>query len=77
MEIPYRKSSRNDDERDEELEETNDVRSSLQGPLREGGPRAEDAGFLGGAAPLPASAPLVSHAPRVIFLILAAVYAAC
>lgn len=77
MEIPYRKSSRNDDERDEELEETNDVRSSLQGPLREGGPRSEDAGFLGGGAPLPASAPRDSHVPHVIFLILAAVYAAC
>lgn len=76
MEIPYRKSNRNDDERDEELEETNDVRSSLQGPLREGGPRSEDAGFLGGA-PLPASAPRISHVPHVIFLILAAVYAAC
>lgn len=77
MEIPYRKSSRNDDERDEDLEETNDVRSSLQGPLREGGPRSEDAGFLGGGVPLPASAPRGSDAPHVIFLILAAVYAAC
>lgn len=77
MEIPHRKSSRDEDERDEELEETNDVRSSLQGPLREGGPRSEDAGFLGGGAPLPASAPRVSHVPHAIFLILAGVYAAC
>ncbi|KAL4702955.1 hypothetical protein ACJJTC_008733 [Scirpophaga incertulas] len=49
MELPHRKS-RDEDELSNSLEETNDVRSSLQGPLREGGPR-EDAGFLGGSGP--------------------------
>ncbi|XP_072944539.1 lachesin-like isoform X1 [Epargyreus clarus] len=73
MELPYRKS-RVDDDRDPALEETNDVRSSLQGPLREGS-RAEDAGFLGGGSPPPASAPRA--APYAIFLISALVYAAC
>lgn len=54
MELPNRK--RDDDDRDYSIEETNDVRSSLQGPLREGGPRDEDAGFLGGGGPATAAA---------------------
>lgn len=70
MELPYRKN-RNDDDRDAELEETNDVRSSLQGSLREGG-RLHDAGFLGGGSPLPSSASYV--APCATFLISALVY---
>lgn len=72
MELPNRK--KDEDDRDYNLEETNDVRSSLQGPLREGGPRAEDAGFLGGGGPPPST----SHrtAPT-IFLISALVYALC
>lgn len=74
MELPYRKS-RDDEDRESDLEETNDVRSSLQGPLREGGPRAEDAGFLGGGGPSPASATRVT--PYAVFLISALVYAAC
>lgn len=49
MELPYRKS-REDDDREQLLEETNDVRSSLQGPLREGVVR-DDPGFLGGGNP--------------------------
>ncbi|KAL0901640.1 hypothetical protein ABMA27_006849 [Loxostege sticticalis] len=71
MELPHRKS-RDEDERSNSLEETNDVRSSLQGPLREGGPR-EDAGFFGGAPPTAASTRTVPH---TIFLISAVVYAA-
>ncbi|KAJ2947799.1 hypothetical protein O0L34_g9581 [Tuta absoluta] len=66
MELPYRKSSREDDERENSVEETNDVRSSLQGPLREGGPRTEDAGFLGGGGP--PSAAVSIHTPH-FFLI--------
>lgn len=74
MELPNRKS-RDDDDRDYSIEETNDVRSSLQGPLREGGPRDEDAGFLGGGGPSPGSAsPLAPHAT---FLITALVLATC
>lgn len=73
MELPNRKSR--DEDEDNSLEETNDVRSSLQGPLREGGPRAEDAGFLGGGGPSPASA--ARTAPYTIFLISAAIHAAC
>lgn len=72
MELPHRKS-RDEDERSNSLEETNDVRSSLQGPLREGGPRGEDAGFFGGAPPTAASTRIVPH---TIFLISAVVYAA-
>ncbi|XP_068626688.1 lachesin-like [Battus philenor] len=53
MDLPYRKS-RVEEESDTVSEESNDVRSSLQGPLREGGNRVEDAGFLGGGGP-PAS----------------------
>lgn len=73
MELPHRKS-RDEDERINSLEETNDVRSSLQGPLREGGPRGEDAGFLGGGSPPTASSARVL--PHTIFLISAVVYAA-
>ncbi|KAG6455248.1 lachesin [Manduca sexta] len=50
MELPNRKSS-DEEDRDFASEETNDVRSSLQGPLREGGTRAEDPGFLDGGGP--------------------------
>ncbi|XP_073957603.1 dpr-interacting protein beta isoform X1 [Choristoneura fumiferana] len=72
MELPHRKS-RDDEESDSELEETNDVRSSLQGSLREGGPRSQDAGFLG--RPPPGAAHRVT--PSSIFLISTLVYAAC
>ncbi|XP_031769191.1 lachesin isoform X2 [Galleria mellonella] len=74
MELPNRKSQE-DDERENSLEETNDVRSSLQGSLREGGPRAEDAGFLGGEGLSSGSA--TCAVLYAIFLISAAVYAAC
>lgn len=74
MELPNRKS-REEDERDFAIEETNDVRSSLQGPLREGGPRAEDAGFLGGGGPSVSDATRAT--PYVIFLISASVATAC
>lgn len=73
MELPHRKN-RVDDDSDTDSEETNDVRSSLQGSLREGGHRAEDAGFLGGGSPPFASATRVT--PYAIFLISALVYAA-
>lgn len=63
MELPNRKTK---DEDDYPLEETNDVRSSLQGPLREGGPRAEDAGFLGGGGPPPSSAHRLQSAMYLI-----------
>lgn len=63
MELPNRKAT---DEDDYALEETNDVRSSLQGPLREGGPRAEDAGFLGGGGPPPSSSQRVQSAMFLI-----------
>ncbi|KOB77991.1 Lachesin [Operophtera brumata] len=63
MELPNRKAK---DEDDYALEETNDVRSSLQGPLREGSPRAEDAGFLGGGAPAPSSSQRVQSAMFLI-----------
>lgn len=72
MELPHRKS-RDDEESDAELEETNDVRSSLQGSLREGGPRSQDAGFLG--RPPPGAAHRVT--PSSMFLISTLVYAAC
>lgn len=74
MELPNRKSG-DEDDRDISSEESNDVRSGLQGPLREGGPRAEDAGFLGGGGPLAGSAP--HTAPHAIFLISAFALAAC
>ncbi|CAH0724775.1 unnamed protein product, partial [Brenthis ino] len=72
MELPHRKN-RMDEDRDAELEESNDVRSSLQGSLREGG-RLHDAGFLGGGSPIPAAA--ARTIPYAI-LIWALVYAMC
>lgn len=66
MELPNRKS-REEDDVDFASEEANDVRSSLQGPLREGGHRAEDAGFLGGGGP--SSGSTSQAAPYGIFLI--------
>ncbi|XP_037968569.2 lachesin isoform X2 [Plutella xylostella] len=73
VELPNRKP-KIEDERSSILNEINDVRSSLQGPLREGGPRtAEDAGFLGGAAPHPAP----RFTPPSMFLIIALLHAAC
>lgn len=71
MELPNRKS-REEDDVDFASEETNDVRSSLQGPLREGGHRAEDAGFLGGGGPSSGSPSLT--ASYAIFLISASVF---
>lgn len=71
MELPYRKN-RPEDDHETDLEETNDVRSSLQNSLREGG-RAEDAGFLGGGGPPAGAANLAT--PYAIFLISALVYA--
>ncbi|CAH2102646.1 unnamed protein product [Euphydryas editha] len=71
MELPYRKN-RPDDDHDSNMEETNDVRSSLQNSLREGG-RTEDAGFLGGGGPPAAAATRAT--PYAIFLISALVYA--
>ncbi|XP_045771621.1 lachesin isoform X1 [Maniola jurtina] len=73
MELPHRKN-RVDDDSDTDVEETNDVRSSLQGSLREGGHRAEDAGFLGGGGAPLGSATRVT--PYAIFLISALLYAA-
>lgn len=73
MELPNRKS-RDDDDDDFSIEETNDVRSSLQGPLREGGPRDEDASFLGGGAPASAAAsPLTPKFFLITALILATI----
>ncbi|XP_041975631.1 lachesin isoform X1 [Aricia agestis] len=63
MELPYRKS-RVDEDLDSVLDETNDVRSSLQGSLREGD-RAEDIDF----APAPAAAPF--DAPYALLITLA------
>lgn len=74
MELPNRKS-RDEDERDYAIEETNDVRSSLQGPLREGGPRDEDASFLGGGGPPTDASPCVL--PHATFLITALFLAVC
>lgn len=74
MELPNRKS-RDEDDRDYAIEETNDVRSSLQGPLREGGPRDEDASFLGGGGPPTAASHNVL--PHATFLITALFLAAC
>ncbi|CAG9581301.1 unnamed protein product [Danaus chrysippus] len=71
MELPYRKT-RPDDERDSELEETNDVRSSLQGSLREGGHR-EDVSFLGESGPSKASSSKATS--YVMFLV--SVYLIC
>ncbi|XP_050666276.1 lachesin-like [Leptidea sinapis] len=60
MELPYRKS-RVDDESETNYVETNDVRSSLQGPLREGGHRSEDNDFTShpSSAGLPNIIPLI------------------
>ncbi|XP_022117425.1 lachesin-like isoform X1 [Pieris rapae] len=66
MELPYLKSRVEDTETN--YVETNDVRSSLQGPLREGGHRTEDADFLGGR-PSPAMSCRVT--PHAIFLLTA------
>ncbi|OWR48920.1 lachesin [Danaus plexippus plexippus] len=71
MELPYRKT-RLDDERDSELEETNDVRSSLQGSLREGG-RREDVSFLGESGPSKAS----SSESTSYIMFLVSVYLIC
>lgn len=74
MELPYRKS-RNEEENDTASEESNDVRSSLQGPLREGGNRVEDAGFLGGGGP-PTSAARRAL-PTVFCFITTLIYTVC
>ncbi|GBP44519.1 hypothetical protein EVAR_86741_1 [Eumeta japonica] len=68
VELPFRKN-REEEDRSARSEESNDVRSSSQGSLREGEPRAEDAVFPGGRA-----AP--AH-PVSAVLVLTAVYAAC
>lgn len=72
MELPNRKSR---DEDEYSIEETNDVRSSLQGPLREGGPREEDAGFLGGGGPTTSGS--YYSLPHTLFLLTALFFAAC
>ncbi|CAK1544657.1 unnamed protein product [Leptosia nina] len=69
MELPYLKSRGEDAETN--YVETNDVRSSLQGPLREGGHRAEDADS--GGRPSPAASYRI--APHAIFLISALAFA--
>ncbi|CAG4979148.1 unnamed protein product [Parnassius apollo] len=74
MELPYRKS-RTEEESGVASEESNDVRSSLQGPLREGGNRVEDAGFLGGGGPSSSDSHRII--PCVFFLITALVYTVC
>ncbi|XP_064292801.1 lachesin-like isoform X3 [Plodia interpunctella] len=74
MELPNRKF-RDYEDRSDSLEETNDVRSTLQGSLREGGPRTEDAGFLGGGGPSLSAGPQSTRAPLTVFLVTAAVLA--
>ncbi|KPI94794.1 Lachesin [Papilio xuthus] len=74
MELPHRKS-RIEEENDTASEESNDVRSSLQGPLREGGNRVEDAGFLGGGGPQANTARRVL--PTAFFLITTLMYTVC
>lgn len=78
MELPYRKSREEDDRG--LPDEANDVRSSLQGSLREGVIR-EDAGFLGGGLPPSVSRARqsfpTSQTSKFLILISAALYAVC
>lgn len=74
MDLPRRKAI--DDDELDELTAANDVRSSLQGPLREGASQGEDASYLGGGAPRSGRASTRAAHATPTFLILVLLHAA-